>query len=188
MVVCCVLIGALIFVVDRRLKDPHLQSLHPTLNIVSMGVTNAIIDDALRSMRLVKLTISNAPNKFDSALYVNGLIETVGAQLGTNWIRIEGSWSNCGLIPSQSHEIKFRIPEGSVGCRVSFKYTGSSLFKGRLSVVANWLPRSVRYALPRLFWNWAGVGMYGPGSECLYFDKMVPVALMDDAANDWVHN
>jgi hypothetical protein len=157
------------------------------LNIVSMGVTNAI-EDALRPMWLVKLTISNAPNRFDSVLYVKGLDETVEAQLGTNWIRIEGSCTNCGVLPSQSHEIKLVIPEGSVSCRVSFNYTGSSLFKGRVMVVANCLPRFVRSALPRPFWEWVGVAMYGPGSEWAHFDKVVPVGSNDGATNDWVHN
>ncbi|HZR21696.1 MAG TPA: hypothetical protein VFE51_30720 [Verrucomicrobiae bacterium] len=186
-VVCCVLIGALIIVVDRRLKDPHLQALHPMLNIVSVGVTNAI-DDALRPMLLVKLTISNAPNKFDSILYVKGLDQTVEAQLGTNWIRIEGSCTNCGVLASQSHEIKLVIPEGSAACRVSFKYTGSSLFNGRLTALAIRLPKFLRSALPRFFWEWSGPIMYGPGSEWLYFDKLVPVGSNNEAANDWVHN
>lgn len=129
------------------------------VNIVSLGVTN-LIDDAIRPMCLVKLTISNAPKKFDSALYVNGLAETLGAQPGTNWIRIEGSWNNCGLMPSQSYEVRILIPEGSVGCRVSFKYTGSSLFKGRLSAkVGSVCAASDLLAVGRRWYVWARVGM-----------------------------
>ena len=186
-VVCCVLIGVLVVVVDRRLRDPHLQALHPMVKIVSLGTTNAI-DDPGRRMCLVKLTISNAANQFDSALYIKGLCEPREAQLVTNWTHIEGTRLLDGVLPSESHEIKVVIPEESIACRISFTYTGSSLFNGRLTALAIRLPKFVRSALPRFFWEWSGPGMYGPGSEWLYFDKVVPVSSNDEATNDWVHN
>ena len=137
----------------------------PVLELVSLEPAG-IIDNTGAEMRLATLSISNSdvePIIAKNVLFVEDGGRPIEAKVADDrWVALEQKLGNCALPPGGKVERQILMPAGTDRCRVSLKYTGTSLSKGRAAAIAERLPLFVRSRISHKFWRWAGFPHYRP--------------------------
>lgn len=134
----------------------------PVLAIASVE-PSAIFDDYGSEMWLVTLSVSNSetvPPVAENYLYIKDGTKPIEARVATRWTPVDGSLDFHALAPGRECEKMFLVPAGTDLCRVSLKYTGAHLIKGRLAWLAEQSPKWFRFRLPGTFWRWVGFTDY----------------------------
>jgi hypothetical protein len=139
----------------------------PVLGVAGIE-PSGIFDDSGSEMWLVTFSISNSANLPPTAqnyLYLDDGKNRIEARVANRWTEVMGSWDFHALPPGHEYEKMFLVPKDTDLCRVSLKYTGAKLIKGRIAWLAEHLPQPIRYRMSYKFWRWVGFSDYGPCSS-----------------------
>src|SRR5689334_6110976 len=149
------LIGAWLLIAHRW-SESLLRC--PVIGIPSIE-PSGIFDDHGAEMWLATLSVSNSENLppiAENYVYIKDGTKPIEARKASRWTPVEGTLDFHALAPGHTREKLFLVPAGTDSCRVSLKYSGAHLIKGRMAWLAEHSPRWLRIRLPGTFWRWVG--------------------------------
>ena len=127
-----------------------------------------MMDDQWRDMSLITLSISNSGKKSGNGLYFDDAGEPLKVKLPDKWIDVNNPLTKVGfheVYPGQRQFALLVLPADAQSFRISLKWTGSVLKKGRLAWLLQRLPASLRNRVSTGVWRRAGYMEYGPASR-----------------------